>query len=212
LGFSATQDHGYSATLTIDDAASITQALTDRGFKVSINNQMVPESVTGPLVVYSPAHENTDLVSEIGDMLAALGFSPVEYRAYTVGNHVYSGNNIGVYPRPHQHLSNAMPEDMPSYFRAKCPDHSGTLEIIGEHEFVFDYGPKASEKPNRQLAGTVAWQEDSLVRSTSDKLAVAHHIFHRDSTNEYGTTRRVTIKPAGEQSLMGCEFWIAFVR
>lgn len=207
----STRVHLYATSLTPAETSEFTEVLREAGFRVQVNNQEIPKGITGPLIVYSPAHEDLDVVTHIGRIMKSLGYSTVGYQAYDVENHVYSGNNIGVYPRPQSKDPHKMPDDMPGYFRGRCPEGEGTLEFPRGQEFIFEYRPNGTED-TAFLKGLATWSPGSLTLGLADGQTADFIIEQVDSKDRYGITRRVTLKPTAESALFGCEFWIVFVR
>ncbi len=207
----STRVHLYATSLTAAETSEFTEVLREAGFRVQLNNQEIPQGITGPLIVYSPAHEDLDVVTQIGRIMKSLGYSTVEYQAYDVENHVYSGNNIGVYPRPRPKDPHKMPDDMPGYFRGSCPDGEATLEFPRGQEFTFEYSPKGTED-TVFLKGPATWSPESLTLGLADGQTADFIIEPVDSKDRYGITRRVTLKPTAEPALFGCEFSIVFLR
>lgn len=95
---SGTRVHLYTRGMAQQDVETLQASMEEQGFHTHLVGLPIPETITVPTIVYSPLVRDMADIRRLEAVLHDAGY-PVKLTVESSGNHFYTRNNVGVYPK-----------------------------------------------------------------------------------------------------------------
>lgn len=203
---SSTQVHLFAQGVESGELSRVQSALEAEGFATERNSLKVPEVLSGPTLLYSPAHEDLQEVEELGDLLMSLGYD-VSLEPVARGNHFYTGENIGLYLAPLQANQAGRATLSGMEFNGDCPSEDAYLTFESAHRFTAEFigwDDSAQEEIVKRVSGTWYRNGESVhLQWEGNEVELSFMPLHAE--REYGDVTGYRLLNHGDR-LSDCDF------
>ncbi len=200
--------HLFTEAMSTEEISTLSQVLTDNNYEVLLNSLPIPEGMVCAAIIYSASHRKPKDIEALRDLLDRQGLS-VDLEAVSQGNHFYTGENVGLYPKRYEpgrarHMTLAEKE-----FFGECPEVDATLSLFADLTFAAQFFVWDAAKQVETVS-----VEKGVWRQYREEItfAVGHaellFSVHRISTNtDYAKIDGIKLVSAQPYEVMaGCEF------
>lgn len=112
------------------------QSLVESGYQVTAQNIVIPEEFPNSVIAVNPSYRSFKTIEDLRLLLGQLGFSPAVERRFGQGHHFYTKDNIGLYLRNPDVVTEGK---MPPYLRTQyCNKGDANLEFKSSGEFILE--------------------------------------------------------------------------
>lgn len=116
---------------------AIETALIHSGWQVDQSTIAIPAEFPNAAIATNPAYRDTQAITEIENILKGQGFTELTEYKFAEGKHFFSMNNIGIYLRNSEQVSQPLP---PSFIRTDhCASGDATLNLTPQGQAVLEY-------------------------------------------------------------------------
>jgi len=123
---------GYSQ----QKVTQIRQSLIDSGYKVTTESIVIPKEFPNSVIAVNPSYRSFSTIENLRQLLSQLTAEPAVERRFGQGRHFYTANNIGLYLRNPDFVTE---DRMPPYLRTQyCKKGDANLEFKSNGEFILE--------------------------------------------------------------------------
>tara|TARA_R110002072_G_scaffold50835_1_gene136423 strand:+ start:15805 stop:16485 length:681 start_codon:yes stop_codon:yes gene_type:complete len=208
VGCTTTRVFIFTEGLEANEAAALNSEILMAGFQVVTNTLPVPEGVARATIMYSPEHRSLKQIEKLRDLLLAIGY-PTDLEPFSLGNHHYTGSNVGFYPTPYTGTETTELTIQGRELFGECPVYDATLQLNQDLTFSFDLigFDEITHQETHDIQAGIWWQTHEAVFLSAAKREYEFRLERIKGRSDYATIDGIRLLQVGPEQLKGrCNF------
>ncbi len=208
ISCTTTQVHLLTEGLDTGEISILKSSMEQGGFDTRLNSLPAPSEIVTPTILYTPLHSDIKELTRLRDLLADLGHE-VDLEPRSLGNHHYTGVNVGIYLSPYEEGGQPQMSLVDKELNANCKPAYGQLFLNADLTFqlkLSEWDEKKDVDVNREYAGTWRQMGDKVFfesRTKESAFLLTRFTKETDYAPVYGI--RLTALAIQDQ-FSGCHF------